>query len=101
MDRKKIAGYYFALLPALGALAVVFMYVFVIPVPESPPNQTLRGTEIIFPVFLGVILALVWLVSAFFQSSDARRLYLIWSGLAALPFILLMTYLWVIIPYLM
>jgi len=101
MGIKKILGYLLALLPALGSLGVVSLYAFVIPVPDPLPNQTLRGAEIILPVISGVVLALVWFVSAFFQHSEVRQLYFTWSTLAALPFVVLMVYLWVIVPIFM
>ena len=95
---KKLLGYVLALLPLAGSLLVVFYYWLLAPVPKEPPNITLRGTEIVFPIFLGILITLACIIKIPFTAREGRKVLWIWAGLAVSPLCLLLAFLWVVVP---
>ena len=95
---KKVLGYVVSLLPLFGCMWIVLNYVFFIPEPVNPPNQTLRGTEVIIPIFFGVILAVIFLVLGFTKPKETRKIFFVWASIALSPLILILFFLWVIVP---
>lgn len=94
---KRSIGYCLSLVPLVASLAIVIRIAYFVPQPVVPPNQTLQGAEIIFPVSLGVLLAFLFGVQIPFRNVAVRKDLAIWAGLAIAPLVLLLLFLYV--PY--
>jgi len=94
---KRVIGYFISIIPLIISMVIVIRYRYFVPQPIHPTNQTLQGTEIFFPILLGVILSLIFGVQIPFRKVNVRKELAIWTSLAILPLILLVLFLYV--PY--
>ena len=92
-------GYGLSLLPLAGSLLIVLYYWLGAP-PQGTPNITLRGTEIIFPILLGILIALIYLLRIPFVRRECRKTLWIQAGFALSPLCLLLIFLRGIVPLL-
>jgi hypothetical protein len=92
---RKTIGYCVSLVPLLASLAIAIRIAYFVPQPLEPPNQTLQGVEIIFPVSFGVLLAFLFGIQIPFKKAGTRKDLAIWTGLAIAPLILLALFLYV------
>ena len=95
---KRLLGYSLSLLPLAGSLVCVLYYWLWVPVPKETPNITLRGTEIVLPIFLGILIALVCIIKVPFTTRQNRAVLWIWAALALSPLCLLLVFLRGIVP---
>lgn len=92
---SKLFGYIISSIPLLISIAIVIRYAFFVAQPVEPPNLTLQGTEIFFPVGLGIILALVFGIQIPLRKASLRKDLAIWTGVSISPFVILVLYLYV------
>lgn len=94
---KTAMGYFLALVPALGAFAVVLTYCFFVPLSPTPPDNTHRGTETVVPLFFGLLFAIACLVRRP-GGPRHRQTPGIRAGVVVSPTFVLLFYLWIVLP---